>query len=163
MGYCVNCGKEIDDHRKYCSFKCKRKYLYENKSYNKTCNVCGRIFFSRAGVTCCSKECSIEARKNVIKVCKVCNTQFRSTSRGLYCSSTCRDKANEARKKFKLNICKVCGKRFRAPKGVIMNCCSEECSSKFNRKYIDESLKRVLGTNKNVKSIVRSRIRNEEI
>ncbi len=73
-GVCPCCGKKFEitidnPYKKYCSKKCKRKYLNANRGKGKTapvktCQFCGRSFsvYLRPHQKYCSFECYQNAR-----------------------------------------------------------------------------------------------------
>lgn len=143
---CLNCGAEIDGKRKYCSSKCKKKYLYANKIVLKTCAICGKEFKGTEGTKCCSPECVLKSQQIYKKICPVCGTTFIARGNGVYCSNSCYRLANNPTKGLFDTTCYVCGETFKTPKDNPKLTCSDECASNIMDVCIKNTLMKVFGT-----------------
>lgn len=145
---CRLCGKETENARKYCSWKCQKKY-YEMKEEGlieepteKTCPVCGKIFEGRPNSQYCSKSCRNQAdyyRRHPLRrlKCPTCGKEFETTNTTKkYCSYECKVAAFLKRSKEEHQpvekSCPNCGKKF-VPNVGKQECCSGKCSEEYGR------------------------------
>lgn len=93
---CLCCGESFEAKRpfaKYCSAKCKTKFLEKQKVKEISCEECGKLFTpSNRKVKFCSTSCSSKsnhrnARKEV--TCKLCGKkfEFKGTTTSKYCEA----------------------------------------------------------------------------
>ena len=105
---CFRCGKlfkQSNQHRKYCSVKCRGGKL----PFQKTCQRCDRLFWPRRHQQrFCSHKCSFAhyaaPRRVPSKICLHCQKKLIKRAVGMYCSRVCSDAA-----KYVVKLCKRCG------------------------------------------------------
>ncbi len=164
MNKCRVCGVEIPDRKTYCSSKCKEKHRYDNTLYEKICDVCGKKFVGKKGMTKCSEECSLKSQRKHEKECPMCKTKFNSRGNGIYCSEVCYRTANSATKGLMVTSCEVCSNSFRTPITSPELVCSDICSSKLFQTYIDKANQEVFGTTnlREIKAKIKQRSNTNE-
>jgi len=108
---CIGCGKQVikrcTKSVKFCSPECYHKYGNSGRKKNgtnKTCKICGKVFYVpkihvKKSVFC-SPEChnKYQARNKIHLICKICKKDFyvsKSFKNALYCSKDCRYKDPE--------------------------------------------------------------------
>lgn len=144
---CLFCGKELAGNKQYCNLSCKNKFKYRNRLVIKNCIVCNKPFTSRAGVKCCSSSCSVKAQKKYNKKCTICGKKFKARGNGKYCSNACYRVANNPKAGLRVSSCIICGENFVHLATAPRETCTEQCSSKVIRFYIDKSLNELFGSN----------------
>lgn len=83
---CVVCGKEFiatTVQSKYCSKECSRKFLYQNARAKRlarkskiACEICGKPLTEYSSYLYCSKECSLMAKRQLLKENSEINRQM---------------------------------------------------------------------------------------
>lgn len=93
MKYCKNCGIEIEEHRTYCSLKCRNIFVNKNlRDYKKVSKTL--------------KSKTIEDYEKNMKYCLNCGKPIPyEKRRNIYCSHSCSASKNNVKKKgLKYNI-----------------------------------------------------------
>lgn len=155
---CAECGDEFEApviRRKYCSIKCKGRYLYKKNhgrhNYLIVCKGCKKEFKPfRRNQSFCSRDCGVKGRSGPLRRQKEkYNTQCAECGKPLYkrksyleqtkvvcCSIVCR--SNNIRKRYKgknnpnyrnipLKRCEGCGRPFRSYNKT-RRYCTHSCS-----------------------------------
>lgn len=103
------------------------------------CIICKKEFVSHRGKgrnedKCCSRECRIKSRDNII-TCLQCGVIFRVTlsQKRKFCSPTCSNRYNQKPDKNKkaIFICQWCGSDFEEWAYRHPKMCSKQCASEY--------------------------------
>lgn len=88
---CVVCGKEFiatTVQSKYCSKECARKLLYQKtrakrleRKSKMSCEICGKPLTEYSSYLYCSKECSLMAKRQMLKENSERNRQMREQAK----------------------------------------------------------------------------------
>jgi len=137
---CLTCGKEATRFvreisrisGRYCSSTCW--YASRDKSRNRKCSYCGKVFANRNALKYCSPEClrkkSLERRT---RRCPVCQGSFKVQRLAQkYCSTRCAAADSPAVERTPFT-CLSCGKEGSFIKYTKRSCrmyCNQECQRK---------------------------------
>jgi G:T-mismatch repair DNA endonuclease (very short patch repair protein) len=166
--FCEYCKKEFSclkkSTKRFCCNACNNKNNSKNKkgkrisSIQKTCDVCGKLFWVKNCDLNRAKYCSAECRqksqtinKTTVVSCDYCGKEIRvqnckyKNCNHFFCSTECDNNykrgkylKNSITKEERTLVCQNCGKLYEVlPKKIdVSKFCSRECQREHHKKFL---------------------------